>query len=119
MDSGDRQKIESINRDRAASHRKLLATGSKTYRAFLEMEKAAFGDGKLARKYKELIAVGISLVTDCESCMDWHIHQALEAGATEEQILEAIDVGIEMGGGPATVSSRFALKVLDYHMGKP
>lgn len=119
MDSGDRQKIEAINKDRAASHRKLLATGSRTYRAFLEMEKAAYSDGKLAGKYKELIAVGVSLVINCESCLDWHIHQALQAGATEEQILEAVDVGIEMGGGPATVSSRFALKVLDYHTGRP
>jgi hypothetical protein len=47
--------------------------------------------------------------------MEWHIRQAQLAGATESQLLEAIEVGIEMGGGPATVSSRFALKVLDYY----
>ena len=34
---------------------------------------------------------------------------------TQEQIIEAIGVGIEMGGGPATVSSRFAMKVLEYY----
>ena len=37
------------------------------------------------------------------------------SGATPEQVLEAVDVGIEFGGGPATVSARFALKVLDYY----
>jgi alkylhydroperoxidase/carboxymuconolactone decarboxylase family protein YurZ len=50
--------------------------------------------------------------------MEWHIHQALLSGATQKQILEAIEVGMEMGGGPATVSARFALKVLDYYGSK-
>jgi len=39
----------------------------------------------------------------------------LKSGAIEKQIIETIEVGIEMGGGPATVSSRFALKVLEYY----
>ena len=45
--------------------------------------------------------------------MQWHIEQAASAGASYEQVLEAVEVGIEMGGGPATVSARFALKVMD------
>ena len=62
-----------------------------------------------------MIALGISIVINCESCIEWHIKKALKSGASDRQILEAIEVGIEMGGGPATVSSRFALKVLDYY----
>lgn len=83
------------------------------YKAFLAMEEAAFADGALPKKAKELIAVGISVVVDCESCMQWHIEQAAKAGATKAEVLEAVEVGIEMGGGPATVSSRFALEVMD------
>jgi AhpD family alkylhydroperoxidase len=77
------------------------------------MEKAAYADGSLPKKTKELIAVGISVTMDCESCMQWHIEQAAKAGATFKEVLEAIEVGIEMGGGPATVSARFALEVMD------
>lgn len=40
--------------------------------------------------------------------MEWHIKEALRAGASQKQVIEAIEVGIEMGGGPATVSSRSA-----------
>jgi AhpD family alkylhydroperoxidase len=80
---------------------------------FLEMEKAAYSDGALLKKQKELIAVGISVVTDCESCMQWHIEQAAAAGAAFEEVFEAVEVGMEMGGGRATVSARFALEVLD------
>jgi len=77
------------------------------------MEKTTYSDGELTKKVKELIAVGISVVINCESCMQWHIEQAAQAGAKEKEITEAIEVGIEMGGGPATAYARFALEVLE------
>ncbi len=59
-----------------------MALKSPVYQAFLEMEEAAYSDGALHKKTKELIAVGISVVIDCESCMQWHIKQAAQAGAS-------------------------------------
>ena len=107
------RRLKEISRHRQAAHKKLLSLDSKVYRAFLEMEKAAYCDGALPKKTKELIAVGISVVIDCESCMQWHIEQAAGAGASAREVLEAVEVGIEMGGGPATVSARFALDVME------
>lgn len=106
-------KLTELNRKRIAAHQKLVALDSKVYKAFLEMEKATFCDGALSKKTKELIAVGISVVTNCESCMQWHIGQAVKDGASEREILEAIEVAIEMGIGPATVNARFALDVME------
>ena len=106
-------KLEEITSNRKHAHARLVALGSKVYDGFLAMEKAAYRDGALPKKQKELIAVGISVVKDCESCMQWHIEQAAADGATFEELIEAIEVGIEMGGGPATVSARFALQVMD------
>jgi AhpD family alkylhydroperoxidase len=105
--------LKKITAKRKAAHERLLRLESKVYRAFLDMERAAFSDGALTKKSKELIAVGISVVKDCESCMQWHIEQAAAAGATFRETLEAVEVGIEMAGGPATVSARFALDVMD------
>jgi AhpD family alkylhydroperoxidase len=107
----DRRK--EMSRKRKAAHDRLLALDSGVYRAFLEMERAAFAPGALPTKVKELIAVGISVFADCESCMQWHIEQAARASASEREVLEAVEVGIEMGGGPATVSARFALDVME------
>jgi AhpD family alkylhydroperoxidase len=106
-------KIEEIVEKREAAHARLVESGSRVYKAFLEMEEVAFSDGALPKRTKELIAAGISVVINCESCMQWHIEQASKAGATEPEVLEAIEVGIEMGGGPATVSTRFALEVME------
>ncbi len=109
----EESKMGQLTRRRKEAHTQLLATGSKVYEGFLAMEKAAFTAGALRKKDKELIAIGISVVKNCESCMQWHIEQASVAGATFEEIFEAVEVGIEMGGGPATVSARFALEVMD------
>ncbi|MFZ1883761.1 MAG: carboxymuconolactone decarboxylase family protein [Rhodoplanes sp.] len=106
-------KLHEMSTRRADAHRKLLTLDSKVYKAFLEMERATYADGALTKKSKELIAIGISVVINCESCMQWHIEQAAAAGAARREILEAIEVGIEMGGGPATAHARFALEVMD------
>ncbi len=106
------EKLKDLSLKRKLAHAELLKRNSKTYKAFLDMEVATYSDGNLSKKNKELIAVGISVVINCESCMQWHIEQAYNDGATQDEILEAIEVGIEMGGGPATVSARFALDVL-------
>ena len=111
-------KLRDLTRRRKQAHARLMADGSKVYQAFLDMERAAFADGELDKKAKELIAVGISVVINCESCMHWHIEQAAAAGATRPQVLEAVEVGIEMGGGPATAHARFALEVMDDVFGR-
>lgn len=105
--------LEGISRKRKWAHAKLVAYESPVYAAFLKMEQATFADGALPKKQKELIAVGISVTTNCESCMQWHIEQAAASGATEREVLEAVEVGIEMAGGPGTVAARFALEVME------
>ena len=112
-----REKLDDLTQIRKWAHQKLIDKGSKVYRAFTQMERAAFSDGALKKKEKELIATGISVCLDCESCMQWHIVQAAAAEATYDEVLEAVEVGIEMGGGPATVSARFALQVMEVVFG--
>ena len=113
LEENMQEKLEDISKLRKKSHQKFLSMNSKTYNAFLEMERVTFADGHLPAKEKELIALGISVVINCESCIQWHTEQASKAGATEEEVLEAIEVAIEMRGGPATVSARLALAVME------
>ena len=117
MNETNSEKIEKIVRDRKRGHTK-LSKSSKGYRLFSELDQYAFEGGALEKREKELIALGISVHKNCEPCMEWHIHEALRSGATREQIIEALEVGIEIGGGPASVSARFAIDVLDYYSKK-
>jgi AhpD family alkylhydroperoxidase len=114
MKPDSHKKIDDIIRLRKKGHT-FYTRKSRVYRAFSEMEKQTYSDSSLKKEEKELIAIGISVVLNCESCMEWHISQALAAGVKEEEILEAIEVAIEMSGGPGTVAARFAMSVLDYY----
>ncbi|PKK38683.1 hypothetical protein ABB02_01989 [Clostridiaceae bacterium JG1575] len=68
---------------------------------FSHLHEAACAPGALDLKTKELIAIGISVSVHCVFCFQSHITSALKAGASKEEITEAIGVGILMGGGPA------------------
>jgi AhpD family alkylhydroperoxidase len=114
MENLGKDRIEQLFKTRKKAHSYYMKK-SKVYQSFVKMEQATYKDGNLSKKQKELIAIGISVVIDCESCMEWHVKQALDDGATEEEILESIEVGIEMSGGPGTASARFAMNVLEYY----
>jgi AhpD family alkylhydroperoxidase len=105
-------KLDELSTNRKRAHATLCQLKSKVYASFLQMEQEAYADGALPKKIKELIAVGISVHTACESCMQWHIDQAAACGATQHEVLEAVEVGVEMGAGRVTVSARFALDVM-------
>lgn len=69
--------------------------------AFMGFLGAIYKDGSLSTKHKELISVGISAYNRCEYCIAYHVHKALEAGATPEEIIEAAGVAVAFGGGPS------------------
>ena len=114
MENLDKEKIEKIIKNRKIAHG-FYSEKSEVYRKFSEMEQCTYKNGNLTCLQKELIAIGISVAINCESCIEWHIKQAIESGATEAEIIEAIEVAIEMRGGPATAYSRFAMNVIKYY----
>jgi len=69
--------------------------------AFVQMDQACYVDGELERKYKELIGLAVALYARCEYCMNIHVKQALNEGATREEILEAAAVAVAFGGSPS------------------
>ena len=55
-------------------------------------------------KTKELIAIGASLAVNCHPCMEFHKKAALAAGATEEQMRAAAQVGEQVKNGAARIT---------------
>jgi AhpD family alkylhydroperoxidase len=114
LDKADVEKIEKIYKDFMYVHESFTARDSKPYKSFLEFTNKAFKDGSIPKMYKELIAVGISSFHNCEPCMAFHVKGALDSGATDKQIVEALEVASEFGGGPVVARSSFPFKVLEY-----
>jgi len=71
---------------------------SKAFHAFTE---ACFEEGKLDQKAKQLIALAISVHAHNEYCILYHTKGCLDAGVTEEEMMEAIGVAAALGGGSA------------------
>lgn len=84
----------------------------KVMKGFQTLHHAAGSDGILNAKTKELIALSISVVVRCHGCIAFHVHDALKAGASREEIVEALDVAILMGGGPALMYALEAMEAL-------
>ncbi|MHB1407432.1 MAG: 2-oxo acid dehydrogenase subunit E2 [Desulfitobacteriaceae bacterium] len=61
----------------------------------------AFAEGELTVMEKELMAVVIAIYTKCEYCIAAHVYNAMNAGASSDQVLEAAGVAVAFGGGPA------------------
>jgi AhpD family alkylhydroperoxidase len=81
-------------------------------KGFGMLHKTNSSDGALTKKEKEMLAVAIAIVVHCEGCIACHVKDALQAGATHNQIVEAIGVAVLMGGGPALVYGTMALEAL-------
>ncbi len=73
------------------------------YAGFKELHAGAMAEGKLSTKVKELIALTLSIGAHCDGCIATHARGAARAGATKEEVAEAIGVTFLMQGGPATV----------------
>ena len=69
--------------------------------AFDAFGKAVFADGALTSKMKQIIAVAVAHVTQCPYCIRGHTKAALRAGATQQELMEAIWVAAEMRAGGA------------------
>ena len=118
LDKTDIDKIEKIIQDSMYVHESFTLRGSKAYESYLSLMAGAMKEGNMSRMYKELVAIGISAFHNCEPCLVWHIREALKNGASDSHVVEAIDVAVEMGGGPVVARSSFAFKVLEYFKSK-
>ena len=77
--------------------------------AFDAFGKAVFAEGALPAKVKQIIAVAVAHVTQCPYCINGHTKAALRAGATPEELTEAIWVAAEMRAGGAYAHSTLML----------
>lgn len=96
-----------------ADQRKSLAP--KQLEAFKAFSRSVFADGALPAKTKQLIAVAVAHVTQCPYCIRGHTSAALQHGATDAEIMEAIWVAAEMRAGAAYAHSALALDTIAHN----
>ncbi len=79
-------------------------------KAFVAFDKAALAAGAISVKYKELIALGVAVTTQCPYCIEIHAGNARGAGASEQEIAEAVLVAAALRAGGAVTHGTHTLK---------
>ncbi|MBZ5523983.1 MAG: carboxymuconolactone decarboxylase family protein [Acidobacteriia bacterium] len=84
------------------------------FNAWLALDKiVGREDGAVPRKYRELIALGVALTTQCPYCIEAHVKAAKAAGASREEITEASMIAAALRAGAAATHGAMALKLYD------
>ncbi|MFI5011142.1 MAG: carboxymuconolactone decarboxylase family protein [Hyphomicrobiales bacterium] len=93
----------------SAELRNLRLGAPEVMRQFSAIAQAALALKALDAKTKELIALAIAVAVRCDDCIAFHVKAAVEAGASRQEILEALGMAIYMGAGPAVMYASHAL----------
>ena len=78
----------------------------------MRAREASYEDGKVAGKYKLLTAMAISVAIRCEPCIKAYVKMALDRGATQEELIEFLNVSMTMQGCPG---EEWALKAFAFY----
>lgn len=107
---------QEINQQQKQLGHAFMEESPNTMSAFMQLHKAAMSPGALDVKTKELIALGIGIAARCDGCIAAHVQAAIKAGAEKEELVEAINVAVLMGGGPSFVYGTQALAAIEEYM---
>ena len=88
----------------------LMKLSPDTVRAYQALSAAGAKTNHLGEKTRQLISLAVAVTTHCDGCIVIHTDAALKAGATKEEIAEALSVAIDMNAGAALV---YSTRVLD------
>ena len=93
--------------------RSLRRASPDVWKGFGELHGAAVADGALPAKVKELMALAIAVVKQCDGCIAYHAKAAAARGATAEEVADALGVALLMDGGTASVYGPRAWEVFE------
>ena len=105
-------RIEEFAARRQAANAEVLALDHLGIKRFFNLDTAAYGDGALPGKTKELCGLVASMVLRCNDCIDYHLIQCRRAGWTEEELADGLNVALVVGGSIVIPHLRHAVETL-------
>jgi len=99
-----------ITKELTAQLKNLRGGAPEVMKAFSGIAQAALAPKALDAKTKELIALGIAVAVRCDDCIGFHVKAALEQGASEQEVIDALGMAIYMGAGPSVMYASHALE---------
>ncbi len=92
---------------------KILGAGFKDYNRFFALDSNAYQEGAISVKYKELMGLVGSMVLRCNDCIFYHLDRCVTEGCTRDELNEAMNIALVIGGSIVIPHLRYAFEVLD------
>lgn len=89
------------------------AGGTTVTKRFFALDNQAYADGALPARTKELMGLVGSMCLRCDDCIAYHVDKCVELGVTDEELWEAFDVALIVGGSIVIPHLRRAVEFLD------
>lgn len=112
-------RIDDFNAYRDRMNRRILDEKQHLgIKRFFNLDSAAYRDGALDGRTKELLGLVASMVLRCNDCIDYHLIQCVEAGFTDDELDDAMNVALVVGGSIVIPHLRHAVETVDMLRGK-
>jgi len=98
---------------RTRMNERIMAADHLGIKRFFNLDTVAYEDGALPGKTKELLGLVASAVLRCNDCIDYHLIQCVEAGYTDEELTDALNVALVVGGSIVIPHLRHAMETID------
>ncbi|MCA9284057.1 MAG: carboxymuconolactone decarboxylase family protein [Phycisphaerales bacterium] len=108
-----RRTIQEFRAERAVGQARVLETDHLGIKRFFRLDTAAYEDGPLPGRTKELLGLVASSVLRCNDCIDYHLEQCVAQGWTRQEIEDALNVALVVGGSIVIPHLRHAALSLD------
>jgi AhpD family alkylhydroperoxidase len=106
-------RLDEFRAYRQRLNKRILGTGHLGIKRFFNLDTKAYEDGALPGRTKELLGLAASAVLRCNDCVDYHLDQCVEAGYTDEELYEALNVALVVGGSIVIPHLRHAFETID------
>jgi len=106
-------RLEKFRQQRSEMNEKIMNLDHLGIKRFFNLDSNTYRDGTLPAETKELLGLVASAVLRCNDCIDYHLEQCAEAGFTKEEIVEALNVALVVGGSIVIPHMRHAVQTLE------
>jgi AhpD family alkylhydroperoxidase len=106
-------RLEEFRQYREKMNKRILGAGHLGINRFFNLDAVAYHDGALSGRTKELLGLVASAVLRCDDCIDYHLIQCVEAGYSDEEITDALNVALVVGGSILIPHLRHAMETVD------
>lgn len=115
MESSHRNgRLEAFEAYRTRMNRRILEEKDHLgVKRFFALDTAAYRDGALDARTKELLGLVASMVLRCNDCIDYHLLQCVDAGFSDAELDDAFNVALIVGGSIVIPHLRHAVETVD------